>query len=48
MCMYVQAKLNVLRGQYPMEMENIVKLAGIQATIEETFNENTCTELYYK
>ena len=51
MCIYVhivQAKWNVLRGMYPMEMKDIVELAGIQAAVEETFNERSCTELYYK
>ena len=46
--MIVQAKLNVLRGMYPMKIEDIVKLAGIQAEIKESYNKDTCTEFYYK
>ena len=46
--MIVQAKVNVLRGMYPMEIEDIVKLAGLQAEIEESYNNDTCTALYYK
>lgn len=47
-CAIVQAKLNVLRGMYPMEIEDIVKLAGVQAEIEEPYNQDTCAASYYK
>lgn len=46
--LYEEAKLNVLRGMYPMKIEDIVKLAGIQAEIKESYNKDTCTEFYYK
>jgi len=44
----IQAKLNVLRGKYPIEINIIVQLAGIQMAIEEPYNEETCIQSYYK